>query len=574
MSENLSQHQDPAKSIRQGFFATPATSDSVYFGTVHDQFTHQYHQHDSFSYLSAPEQPEDDTISEASTGCSHDDEPIGDTQEWAGQDYNTVAEQLYLQYRTAKRRFRRFTGQPRRRRFFRRGGKGHGKGKGRSGRFHSGGHFGGKGFGFGSGKSRHHYFSDSHDDGGVVVDTCKQCEYPVPPELMSSIDHVQEVFFQKKGSGKGARRGGNPMGRDGTQLTCSICGSTEHFRAVCPKRTTSGKGSGNSTFHAAPHVAPVAPVSSETSWSSQIPSSSASTSYAPWYFAGNTGEKPEQWSSTVRITEITVEGEIVQHPNEEDESTFDFSDIWKRRKTSGAEPALEPAGATYGPQPFTEAQALVPLSFPQVPMELEQHHEIGRTALMTQSQLADVVRSTDPARPKYMVFMWQPVNFYHTNVRLKDRESLLVDVGAIGNLCGSKWASRVEAAGAKAGQGSQWDKLQKAVELEGVGQNSSSGHSTVKLPIKLENGDQGEFQSLVVDGDLPALLGLDTLQRHRAILCLETLRLIFPGQGGYKLSLSPGSKVHKLHKAPTGHLMLPCSEWTGSTAQSSSKVSF
>ena len=38
-----------------------------------------------------------------------------------------------------------------------------------------------------------------------------------------------------KGRGKG-----NPIGKDGKQMLCSICDSPEHFRAKCSK----GKGKG------------------------------------------------------------------------------------------------------------------------------------------------------------------------------------------------------------------------------------------------------------------------------------------------------------------------------------------
>jgi hypothetical protein len=34
--------------------------------------------------------------------------------------------------------------------------------------------------------------------------------------------------------------------------------------------------------------------------------------------------------------------------------------------------------------------------------------------------------------------------------------------------------------------------------------------------------------------------------------------LTFPGPGGYKIEWSPGTKRHKLDRADTGHLILPC----------------
>ena len=178
-----------------------------------------------------------------------------------------------------------------------------------------------------------------------------------------------------------------------------------------------------------------------------------------------------------------------------------------------------------------------------------------------------------PGQNRDMMFPWWHKFIFHSNVRLENRESLLIDVGAVGNLCGSMWASRMELEGNKASQGTSWQDLDKSIELEGVGKNSSQARQQVTIPIRLENGDQGQYQAIVVEGELPALLGLDALTRHHAIICCETKRLIFPGPGGYKLALSPGSKILRLYTAPTGHLMLPCAEWNRQATGNAKPVS-
>jgi hypothetical protein len=82
------------------------------------------------------------------------------------------------------------------------------------------------------------------------------------------------------------------------------------------------------------------------------------------------------------------------------------------------------------------------------------------------------------------------------------------------------------------------------------------------MPICLEDGMLGTFQSAVVEGsELPALFGLNSLVQQRAIIDTYHRQLIFVGPGGYKIQLSPGSKTYKLHQAPTGHLLLPCTCW-------------
>ena len=92
-----------------------------------------------------------------------------------GLDPARLLEQAFWAYRATKRRWRRLTGKPvrRARRFAKRRGKGKGSGR---------------------------------------------------------------AFFEKgKGSGKGFGRRRNPRGRDGQIMRCSICGSEEHLRRVCPQ---------------------------------------------------------------------------------------------------------------------------------------------------------------------------------------------------------------------------------------------------------------------------------------------------------------------------------------------------
>ena len=151
---------------------------------------------------------------------------------------------------------------------------------------------------------------------------------------------------------------------------------------------------------------------------------------------------------------------------------------------------------------------------------------------------------------------------YHTMVRLRTGEALLVDCGAVGNLCGDKWLERQSAHAAKHGQGVSMTTLSQVVQVEGVGTGASTISQRAHVPIMLQNGSEGEFVSNVVpNSELPALLGLDALERQRALIDTYNHKLIHVGKGGYELKLSPGSVSHDLVKAPSGHLMLPCSSW-------------
>ena len=104
-----------------------------------------------------------------------DDEP--DMSTWSA---NEIGEFYYQRYRRYRKKWRRFTGRAPRR--YRSRAKGKGKG-------------------------RYNYEQEAMD-----------------------------TFFGKGKGGKGKGKAGNPFGRDGQRLKCSICGSDQHLRAVCPRR--------------------------------------------------------------------------------------------------------------------------------------------------------------------------------------------------------------------------------------------------------------------------------------------------------------------------------------------------
>lgn len=451
-----------------------------------------------------------DGFSEASSGWSHTEEPV-DLEDVAHLDHNVAGEQLYMAYRFAKRRWRKFQGHPRRRRRFYPKGKGRGKGHGR-------------------GRSHRSFFMNDDPTSisqPCIVDTTwnhSPSIYAVTSSALSLSDS-QSIFFKGNGKGgKGVRRGGNPLGRDGQPLRCSICESTEHLRAVCPRRGQDpqgkGKGSGSkgSSFSA--------PSFNSQSWPSDISSPAQSNYHASSVPSGST--QPQVWPS------YFTEAQEIPHSSQHVELN------WTDEKT---------------------AEFYIDGAHESVPIVAEKPSQLfGNTDVKTY-------------KTKYLEFpcFLDTALIYHSNVRLPGRESLLVDIGAIINLCGKEVAERIQEEAKLAGQGTSIRQLDQNVSLEGVGSGATSANQEYKLPIKLENGEQCDYTALVLDGPLPALLGLNALERHGALICTATKRLIFPGPGGYKLALSPSSKILKLYKAPTGHLMLPCSEWNRKTVEPGGK---
>ena len=135
-----------------------------------------------------------------------------------------AAEHVYLQYRRAKRKWRRFTNKPVRR--FRRVIK-HFRHKGRR-----------KGKGKGGGR----------------------------PFFWTQDDTLAYLNGKGKGkrshsSGKGFGRRKNPKDRDGNIMKCRICNSEEHFAARCPQK---GKGKGGSSSSGPSFLGLTVSASSET----------------------------------------------------------------------------------------------------------------------------------------------------------------------------------------------------------------------------------------------------------------------------------------------------------------------
>ena len=116
----------------------------------------------------------------------------------------------------------------------------------------------------------------------------------------------------------------------------------------------------------------------------------------------------------------------------------------------------------------------------------------------------------------------------------------------------------------------QW-KMKHPLSIQGVGDGAQTCTWETKLPIAVLSGNNEAevhyFETPIVEGggeDLPALLGLRSIRAKNGVI--ETQpgqeRLSFPGQGGYTIQFSPGTKHIKLECAPSGHLVIPCCEWT------------
>jgi len=154
------------------------------------------------------------------------------------------------------------------------------------------------------------------------------------------------------------------------------------------------------------------------------------------------------------------------------------------------------------------------------------------------------------------------ISAFHAHVRLADSEALLVDTGAIGNLAGSNWVQRVQKICRDHGQGVSTSDISKPLTFGGVGSGESTCRTKASVPLAFEDGRTGMFESPIVgESELPALLGLQSMDSRRTVLDLVNNLMYEMGPGNFSINPSPGARILKMRRAPTGHLMLPISEW-------------
>ena len=317
------------------------------------------------------------------------------------------------------------------------------------------------------------------------------------------------------GKGKGKRRG-NPVGRDGKVMLCSGCNSPDHFIAECPAK---GKGKSSSFITA-------------ENWTTPQPGPSASASSQP---------TPPRRGVYMAVHDVQT--------------------------------------------PVTNVQEQCTISF----MDGTPSVSFDSNRARTYMNVTDESNADMPVIPKQAFFPWwkteiDPSNpnlnnpsdetqvpCYHGAVRLtNDREGLVIDTGAVLSLSGDHWVHRNQSIGEKYGHGTAVKQLDRPFGIEGVGQGSNSVKSSAVVPIAMQHGIVGTFSTNVVDNSpIPALCGLNPMIEQRTILDLVNGKMVLLGGGGYNLNLSPGSVVFDLERAPTGHLILPTSEWV--KAQKTSK---
>ena len=159
---------------------------------------------------------------------------------------------------------------------------------------------------------------------------------------------------------------------------------------------------------------------------------------------------------------------------------------------------------------------------------------------------------------------------FHAQTRLPDgRPALIVDPGSVGNLCGDKWAREVAIRANRNGHRPSYEKRPRPLQVSGVGHGSQACNYDCRLPVSVRHVDGhrslGELTiPAAQNSEMPGLLGGQALRNNRGLWDFSTDRLYFLGPGDYNLekALPPGTDVFQLERAPSGHSVLPCCEYS------------
>ena len=95
-----------------------------------------------------------------------------------------------------------------------------------------------------------------------------------------------------------------------------------------------------------------------------------------------------------------------------------------------------------------------------------------------------------------------------------------------------------------------------------MGAGAQQCTESMKVAVALSDGSLGTYEAPIVpNSPIPGLLGLLSLTEKRSLIDTYSKKIYFVGPGGYKIQLSPGSRALDLENSPSGHLLLPVTEF-------------
>jgi len=170
-----------------------------------------------------------------------------------------------------------------------------------------------------------------------------------------------------------------------------------------------------------------------------------------------------------------------------------------------------------------------------------------------------------------------------SQTKIPGRNSLLVDLGSKINAMGAETEKEFAATAEANGYDTNYVPRQNRLWVNGVGAGAAKCDFEVIAPIAVKFAEhtatKETFQANITEGvgaNLPAILGLDSMQAKDSVLILRKGQefMAFPGPGGYEIKWSPGTKLLPMEHAPSGHLVIPCDRFKELPSGSASAEQF
>ena len=213
--------------------------------------------------------------------------------------------------------------------------------------------------------------------------------------------------------------------------------------------------------------------------------------------------------------------------------------------------------------------------WPDTPWRQHPVPEDGRQAevLLTAAQLAEWSSSWSMDDPEeyFQKRSAEAAEAVHlkqaSKTKLPGRLSFLVDLGSRINVIGSDTDQEFKQAINDAGRKVTRKSRESVLNVNGVGKGSAQCYEKATYEVAVKYADKGaqldEFTANIATGSgssLPAIYGSESMQDKDAVIILRRGQEIiaFPGEGGYKIQWSPGTKLCPMTPAPSGHLVVQC----------------
>ncbi len=151
------------------------------------------------------------------------------------------------------------------------------------------------------------------------------------------------------------------------------------------------------------------------------------------------------------------------------------------------------------------------------------------------------------------------------------RNSILIDLGSRINIIGSDTEKEFALEAERNGHQTTYEQRQHRLNVNGVGAGSAPCDVIASTPIAVSYDGDGaslhQYKANIAGGSgssLPAILGSISMQEKDAVIILRKGKevIAFPGKGGYRIHWSAGTKLLPMVPAPSGHLVVPCDEFS------------